>query len=282
MQYGVTIYINDSRAIAELTREAESAGWDGFFIPDAIGIDTKGFPASPWYDPEITLAAMATLTERIRIGTFISAVTRRRPWKLARQIETLDRLSRGRVILSVGLGAAEHDGGFYKVGEAMDLKTRGQLLDETLAIMAGLWTGKPFSFTGEHYHVDEMTMLPPPVQSPRVPIWVVGVWPKEKSMRRALRWDGIIPQQYGATPDQGTASPDKYAAIKKYIEQHRDDPGPFDIVTGGTSPAKSRKQAIENVRRYEEAGTTWWIENIWSHDPEAALKLIKAGPPRSD
>jgi alkanesulfonate monooxygenase SsuD/methylene tetrahydromethanopterin reductase-like flavin-dependent oxidoreductase (luciferase family) len=282
MQYGLTVYVNDPRAIAELTREAESAGWDGFFIPDALGIETKDFPAAPWYDPEVTLAAMVMRSERIRIGTFISAVTRRRPWKLARQIGTLDQLSNGRIILAVGLGAADGDGGFYKVGEAMDLKTRAALLDETLAIMAGLWTGQPFSFSGEHYQVQEMTMLPPPVQKPRVPIWVVGVWPKPKSMQRALRWDGIIPQKYGATPDQATAIPAEYAAIKKYIEEHRSESGAFEIVTGGSTPANSRKKAIEKVESYARAGATWWIENIWSHDPEKASARIKKGPPRPD
>jgi hypothetical protein len=280
MQYGVTVYVNNPRAIVELTREAESAGWDGFFIPDALGIDTKGFPASPWYDPEMTLAAMAMQTERIRIGTFISAVTRRRPWKLARQIQTLDQLSNGRVILGVGLGAAEDDGGFYKVGEAMDLKMRAALLDETLAIMNGLWSGQPFSFSGEHYHVQEMTMLPTPVQRPRVPIWVVGVWPKQKSMQRALRWDGIIPQKYRGTPDQATADPAEYATIRKYIEEHRSESGPFEIVTGGSTPANSHKKAIEKVQSYARAGATWWIENIWAHEPEKASARIKKGPPR--
>src|SRR6185503_20835453 len=93
-------------------------------------------------------------------------------------------------------GAAEDDGGFFKVGEAMDIKVRAELLDEGLAIVAGLWSGKPFKFNGGHYTIKEMTMLPAPVQSPRIPVWVPGVWSKEKSMRRALNWDGIIPQKY--------------------------------------------------------------------------------------
>ena len=61
------------------------------------------------------------------------------------------------------------------LGEAMDLKVRAKMLDEGLEILAGLWSGKPFSFSGEHYRVKKMAMLPPPVQSPRIPLWVVGV-----------------------------------------------------------------------------------------------------------
>ena len=109
-----------------------------------------------------------------------------------------------------------------------------------------------------------------------------GVWPKPKSMQRALRWDGIIPQKYGATPDLATANPDEYATIKNYIDQHRDESGPFEIVIGGSTPANSRKKAIEKVDAYARAGATWWIENIWSPDPEKASARIKKGPPRPD
>src|SRR6185295_20369401 len=130
----------------------------------------------------VVLAAMAMRTTRVRIGTIITPVPRRRPWKLARETVTIDELSRGRLILGAGLGAAEFDGGFYKVGEAMDLKVRAQRLDEGLAVVAGLWSGKPFSFKGEHYNVDSMTMLPAPIQSPRIPVWVPGVWRRSKSM----------------------------------------------------------------------------------------------------
>src|SRR5215813_8984094 len=147
MKYGIEIQGGEPGTVGELAHAAEEAGWDGVFIADALAIGFTGQPEIPWFDTQVALAVIAMRTERIRIGTLIVAVTRRRPWKLAREIMTLDHLSGGRLILGVGLGAAEHDGGFYKVGEAMALKTRGQLLDETLAIMAGLWTGKPFSFT---------------------------------------------------------------------------------------------------------------------------------------
>ena len=94
--------------------------------------------------------------------------------------------------MPVGLGALE-DGGFAKVGEATDRKVRAELLDEGLDILTGLWSGKPFHFQGKHYHLDEMTFQPPPVQSPRIPIRVVRAWPSMKSMQRVLRYDGLLP-----------------------------------------------------------------------------------------
>jgi hypothetical protein len=284
MQYGFIIESADIRSFGGLALEAEQAGWDAIFVADAIAIETPQVAAFPWFDPWVVLAAMAANTQRIRLGTMITPVPRRRPWKLARETSTLDHLSAGRVILAVGLGAARDDGGFYKVGEAMELKVRAQLLDEGLEILDGLWGGKPFSFAGQHHRVEGMTMLPAPMQSPRIPVWVVGVWPKPKSMHRALKWDGIIPQKYKASPSEIMMKPSDIEAIKRFVDEHRIEDTPFDIVAGGQTPAKSRKRALETVRPYIDAGATWWIESVWSADPskgvEKARARIKQGPPR--
>jgi Luciferase-like monooxygenase len=280
MQYGFVIEGGDARSIIELTQEAEAADWDGVFIADAIDIGMgKDSPPFPWFDPWIVLAAMAMRTERIRIGTMITPVPRRRPWKLARETATLDHLSGGRLILGVGLGAAQDDGGFYKVGESTDLKVRAQKLDEGLAILAGLWSGKPFSFNGEHYRVEKMAMLPPPIQSPRIPVWVPGVWTKEKSMQRALNWDGIIPQKYRSMERM---TPDEVRELKHYIDQHRSQTTPYDIVAGGTTPGSNRKQAIKKVRPFAEAGATWWLESSMMYSWEKLRERLKKGPPRPD
>ena len=275
MRYGFTLNGGDNfRQLVEFAVDAEAAGWDGFFLPDAIAIETKQFPALPFFDPWVLLGAMAIRTERIRLGTFLTALPRRRPWKLAREVVTLDHLSQGRAILAVGLGAAEDDGGFYKVGEEMDIRIRAQRLDEGLEILAGLWQGKPFSFTGEHYNLDQMTQLPPPVQKPRVPIWVPGVWPKPKSIDRTIRWDGIIPQA-------ARLKPETVAQIRQYVLERRATKDPFDIIVGGSTPGavKDRKKAAAKVRPFADAGTTWWIESLWSGD---VRKRIQQGPPRLD
>lgn len=285
MRYGFIIPGGDVRAIAELTCEAETAGWDGVFIPDCISIETKNFPASPWFDPWVVLAVMAMRTERVRIGTVVTAVSRRRPWKLARETATLDHLSNGRIILSVGLGAAEDDAGFHKVGEAMDIKVRARRLDEGLEVLAGLWSGRPFSYRGEHYNVEEMTMLPPPVQSPRIPIWVVGVWPRMKSMRRALRWDGVLPQKRRNDPSGFQVTPADIQAITKLVAEEPPRATPFDIVVQGETPGGNRQRAVETVGPFAEAGATWWMEAMWSSPPDASnldtvRTRIQQGPPR--
>ena len=278
MQYGFVIEGGDPLGITELTQEAEAAGWDGIFIADAIDIGFPNSPPLPWFDPWVVLAAMAMRTERIRIGTLITPVSRRRPWKLARETVTLDHLSNGRLIFGVGLGAANDDGGFFKVGEAIDLKTRAQRLDEGLAILAGLWTGRPFSFSGEHYDVKEMTLLPAPVQTPRIPVWVPGVWTKEKSMQRTLQWDGIIPQKYKSM-QRMTA--DEVRELKEYVVKHRSSSEPFDIVVGGTTPGGNRKRAAKVVGEFEKAGATWWLESAMVSWNKLG-KRIKQGPPRLD
>jgi len=276
MKFGFMIEGGDVNTISELAQEAEAAGWDGVFIADAIDIGFPNAPPFPWFDPWIVLAAMAARTERIKIGTIIAAITRRRPWKVARETTTLDHLSKGRVIFGVGLGATE-DGGFSKVGEPVDLKTRAQILDESLAIISGLWTGKPFSFTGERYKVEEMTMLPPPIQNPRIPIWVPGVWTKPKSMTRALRWDGIIPQKYKSM-QRMTASEVK--ELKRYVDQNRSSEGPFDIVVSGTTPGGRSKKAISMIEPFVAAGATWWLESAMTLSMEKLRKRIQQGPMR--
>lgn len=279
MQYGFVIDSGDPNAICELTREAEAAGWDGVFVADAVDIGMPNHPPLPWFDPWVVLTAMALCTERIRIGTIITPVPRRRPWKLARETVTLDQLSKGRLIFGAGLGAAEHDGGFHKVGEAMDIKVRAQLLDEGLAILVGLWSGKPFSFSGDHYKVKEMTMLPTPVQAPRIPVWVPGVWTKEKSMERALTWDGIIPQKYKSMEQM---TPAEVRELKEFVGNHRSAGAPFDIVVGGTTPGGNRKRATAKVAPFAEAGATWWLESMMMFTWDKLLKRVKQGPPRSD
>lgn len=279
MKYGFVIEGGDASSTSELSQEAEAAGWDGVFIADAINIEMPNSPPFPWFDPWIVLAAMAMRTERIRIGTMITPVPRRRPWKLVRETVTLDHLSKGRLIFGAGLGAAEDDGGFFKVGEAMDLKVRAERLDEGLAILAGLWSGKPFSFSGAHYDMKEMTMLPAPVQSPRIPVWVPGVWTKEKSMRRALRWDGIIPQKYKSMERM---TPEEVLELKKFVDHHRSSSAPFDIVVGGTTPGGNRKRAATTVSAFEEAGATWWLESLMASSCDKLRKRIKQGPPCLD
>jgi len=280
MRFGFIIPGGNLHTIISLAREAEAAGWDGVFYWDGIYIDSAGEMFDPW----VTLAAIADATTHVRIGAIISPLSRRRPWKLARETVTLDHLSNGRLVLPVGLGALE-DGGFGKVGEPTDRHTRAELLDESLEILTGLWTGRPFAFRGTHYHLDEMTFLPPPVQQPRIPIWVVGAWPRERSMRRALRYDGILPDKLNPDGTRDELMPADVRDIRAYVTARRgvDDGDAFEIVVEGTTPGDDLARAADVVAEWAEAGATWWNEAMWDamREPERVRTRILQGPPRT-
>lgn len=271
MKFGFVFPGGDAPTAVELAQEVEAAGWDGFFMWEPVwGVDA-------W----VTLAAVAMRTERICIGTMLTPVSRRRPWKLASETATLDHLSNGRVILSVGLGAL--DTGFYNFGEETNRRIRAELLDEGLDIVTGLWDGQPFNYSGKHYEVRETSFHPPPppVQKPRIPIWVVGAWPRMKSMRRVLRYDGLLPAKMN---DDGTfdeVSPDDIRAMKTFVDENRSLTTRFDIVMEGMTPGDDAGKAVEKVQPWAEAGATWWIEAMWSApDLDVVRARIKQGPPR--
>jgi hypothetical protein len=272
MKFGFVFPKGDARTAAEFAHQAEQAGWDGFFVWEPVwGVDA-------W----VSLAAAAMRTDRIRLGTMITPVSRMRPWKLASETATLDNLSGGRVILSVGLGAL--DTGFAAFGEVTDRKTRAELLDEGLEILTGLWRGQPFRYVGKHYQVQETDFLlpPPPVQQPRIPIWVVGAWPRQKSMQRALGYDGLLPAIMGENGQvrMSPATPAEIGTIKAFVDANRVEETPYDIVVEGETPGENRSRAREVVRPYAEAGATWWIEAMWTAPSlEGVLERIKQGPP---
>jgi alkanesulfonate monooxygenase SsuD/methylene tetrahydromethanopterin reductase-like flavin-dependent oxidoreductase (luciferase family) len=278
LRYGFLIPTGDPRTVAELAHEVEEAGWDGVFYWDGICVGDMDT-----FDPWVVMAAMAMRTERVRIGAVLTPPARRRPWKLARETVALDHLSGGRLVLPVGLGAID-DGGFSKVGEPTDRKVRARLLDESLEILTGLWSGEPFSYRGEHYRLEEMTFLPPPVQRPRIPVWVVGAWPSKRSMGRALRYDGVLAATAGGSAESPGVTPETIREIKEYVGENRAETTPFDIVWEGQTPGEDPGQAASIVRPYAEAGATWWIESPWTppNEPDDLRVRIKQGPPRLD
>ncbi len=278
MRYGIVLTTGGPRLAADLAAEAEAAGWDGVFTFDAIAIGD-----GEMHDPWIVLAAIAMRTERVTIGAAVFAPARRRPWKLAREAVSLDLLSNGRLVLPVGLGATD-DLGFGNVGEPTSARDRAERLDEALAILDGLQTGEPFAFEGAHYRFGPMTFRPRPVQRPRIPVWVVGAWPHERSMRRAARWDGIYVQALG--PDGRPASgPDVLPDIVDWLRRERPPElreRPFEIVVDGVTPADDPSRAAAIAQAHEAAGATWWIEADWEAVTVEALRArIAAGPPRA-
>jgi alkanesulfonate monooxygenase SsuD/methylene tetrahydromethanopterin reductase-like flavin-dependent oxidoreductase (luciferase family) len=282
VKYGVTLpnmgRYSDARTLSDLARVAEEAGWDGFFLWDTLHYQAEEQPVC---DPWIALAAIAMRTERIKIGTMVAAPTRRRPWKLARETVTLDHLSQGRLILGVGAGDGS-DRGFTYFGEERDARQRAKVLDESLAILQGLWSGQPFSYSGEYYHIQEITFLPPPVQVPRIPIWIGGMWPRKGPMSRAAHLDGINAFTKRDDGTFGDLTPAEIQHLKRFMEEHRTTPTPFDIVTGGrVFDAVHDEQARALLRAHAAAGTTWCLENIWpQRDFDGVRASIQQGPPQ--
>jgi alkanesulfonate monooxygenase SsuD/methylene tetrahydromethanopterin reductase-like flavin-dependent oxidoreductase (luciferase family) len=280
VQFGVFLPnfgpFGDCDTLVELACSAEQCGWDGLFIWDHILVDNVN--PQPIVDPWVALAAVAAETERIRIGALITPVARRRPWKLARETVSLDRLSQGRLIFAAGLGFPAHEE-FEILGEDGDGRVRAEKLDEGLEILAGLWSGEPTSFSGKHYEIGPVTFLPPPAQEPRPPIWIAGWWPRKPPFRRAARWDGVFPELVGGE----VPSPEHLGEIVAYVSQYRQRADAFDVVLNGYTPDPP-KRAANVIEPYAEAGLTWWLERIEPRrlfSVDGAHSRILSGPPSS-
>jgi alkanesulfonate monooxygenase SsuD/methylene tetrahydromethanopterin reductase-like flavin-dependent oxidoreductase (luciferase family) len=256
---------------ADLAVLAEQAGWDGIFIWET------GYGVDPW----ALLAAVAVRTSRIRLGTMLTPLPWRRPWKLASQVATLDQLSGGRAILAVGLGAC--DAGMPRTGEVTDLRGRAERLDQGIDLIRELWAGGR-SYQSRHYTYTEGTVdlarAVRPVQE-RIPIWVVGAWPRPRSMLRVLRCDGVIPQ-YQLDGRDGT--PDDAAELRAWLARRGAGPG-LDMIAEGETPTGDRAAAARAVGPWAEAGCTWWLETRWEMPHDSAERMaqvrdrITAGPP---
>ncbi len=264
---------SDPKTLVHAAIQAEKHGWDGFFLWDHLVEWEKRVPIS---DSFTTLAAIAVKTSRIKLGTTLTPLPRLKPWIAARQTATLDQLSNGRLVLGVGLGAKESCD-YSRFGESEDNKILAEKLDESLEIITGLWTGKPCSHGGKHYKVGRTTFLPVPKQKPRIPIWVGGFWPREGPFKRAARWDGVIPL---VLPER-LPQPNDIQEILAYIKRHGRTKTPFDVVNIGWTTGSNRDRDSEKVAAYRDAGTTWWLESLFTKrdSPDGMLNRIREGPP---
>lgn len=263
---------SDVRLMAELAHEAEEAGWDGFFVWDHIG-SGPDWP-DPFADPWIALTAMALATERIKLGPIITPLPRRRPWKVAREAVTLDHLSRGRLVLGVGIGT-DRVREYSCFGEEASNKLHGEKLDEALEVLTRLWSGETFSYAGKHYQLTDACFLPTPVQSPRVPIWVAGIWPNKKPFRRAAQWDGVCP-----IASDRELTPQDYRELTAYVRSQRTSAAPIDILAAGQTSGTDRALDAATVSPFAAAGVTWWQEAFGpGHSLEGVRTRIRQGPP---
>ncbi|MQA01884.1 MAG: LLM class flavin-dependent oxidoreductase [Streptosporangiales bacterium] len=285
MRYSVNIPnfgdFQDPRAVADLARRAEEAGWDGLWVWDHVLHERS--QARELADPWVLLTAAALATERIKLGAMVTPLARRRPIKLAREVITLDRLTGGRMVFGAGLGAPIEDE-FGRFGEPTDARVLAAHLDEGLDALALLWSGEPASYRGKHVTLDDVLCVPTPVQRPRVPVWVAGKWPNKPPMRRAARWDGVIPLL--TDTEEGVVPPvAEVRDLVGYVDDQRAASGrtdlPFDVVVGGTTPTDP--SGGEQVAALAEAGATWWDERIPFGDDldrlAPMLRRVEHGPP---
>jgi alkanesulfonate monooxygenase SsuD/methylene tetrahydromethanopterin reductase-like flavin-dependent oxidoreductase (luciferase family) len=270
-----------ARIIADLAREAEEAGWDGLFIWDDVAGNEVDM-----VDPCVALSAAALVTHRIRLGALITPLPRRRPWKFARETVSLDHLSVGRLVVGVGTGGG--DSQWADFGEESNHKVRGDMLDEALEIITGLWSGEPFHHDGPYYHIKGTRFRPAALQKPRIPIWVGGIWPNKRPLARMARWDGMYPLFFHA--QSAAEAFQQFQGAVKTVRELRQTATPFDVIALGATPTGQPDASASTVRPYAAAGATWWLESIgpqrmgkpgdelWTYDQLRARVLD--GPPR--
>jgi probable F420-dependent oxidoreductase len=272
MRYGIDVAIIGELAdpgwVVELARAAEAAGWQALFVWDHLAF-VWGVPSA---DPWVVLAAVAQATTSLRLGPAVTPLPRRRPVTVAHALATLDRLSNGRVVLGAGLGGVPVE--YAAFGEPDDAGQRAQRLDEALCVIDALCRGDLVRHAGGHYRVDGVALAPPPVQRPRVPIWIGGG--SRAALRRAARWDGWI---IGGDDEQGrmVLPPQRLAADIGYLRRHRVDAGDHEVaLIGASAPGDGAM-----IREYADAGATWWLEHIHGKRGSLADLMVRvaAGPP---
>ena len=260
----------DAGAIGELAGTAEQAGWDGVFCWDHMLYDPVGRGVA---DTTVALTAIAMSTSRVRFGPLVMALARRRPWKVAREVASLDALSGGRLVLGVGNG---DDLDFAPVGDPAPARERAAVLDESLDLLRRfLEEDGPITHRGDAFEVADVQLHARTVQE-HVPVWVAGRWPHRRPLRRAARWDGVVP----LWPGFAVPSPEELATCLQVVHDARVGTGREGHAFDGVLWIQSDEQPKHPPAAYAEVGVTWWVQ---AFDPRADLdavrRRVEAGPP---
>ena len=277
MRFGVYCanfgFFGEARPLIDLAVLAEECGWDGFFVYDHI----VPFPGRAVHsvDTWTVLAAVADRTELV-LGPMVTPAARRLPWELARQATAVDRLSGGKLVLGVGLGAASD---FDAFGDSSSAVERGDRLDESLALLREFWSGEPVHHSGASWRISGARLVPGPLG--RVPIWVAGRYGSRRPLRRAARFDGFFPINTKWDPAD-LLTPAQLAEMLAVVRAERGDLDGFEVVTAGYSESSSRETVAHRIAPYAEAGATWWFETLEPRrgDLEELRERVRIGPPR--
>lgn len=280
MRYGIFVpllgeFAEPSRAV-QLAREAEAAGWDGFFVSDLAESEVGPTEA----DACIVAAAIAATTTSMQLGLVTPAADRRRPWVLARQSAIVDHLSQGRLVFGTGVGHASwHANLMVPAGQGDDTDARTSLFEESLAVLLLCWSGEPVRHEGRWMQVDSPPFLPTPLQRPRIPVWVSAEWPQRTSLRRAAHLDGIMP----VFTEAGSGEPPDVEDVRAVREELRQlgTPAQHDLALRGVLGPQWAGESLDLLRKLENAGATWWFETVLPTETAASVSArVTAGPPK--
>jgi probable F420-dependent oxidoreductase len=269
MKFGVALGALNPRVHEDATLEAERLGFESAWLPEHL-VFTRAMsrsphpgeehppvpPDTPIYDAFAYLAYLAARTDTLRLGTHVFNVGLRHPFTVARGVQTVDLLSKGR--FEFGIGASWLEEEWRATG--LDFATRGRRVDEILEICKRLWTEPTVTHHGEFFSFDEVVFEPKPVQQPRPPILVGGE--SKAALRRAARlgdgWLGM-----GHTFESAAAQIDRLRALlAEYERPSAGDPA-FQIIVGGA--VESRADAT----RWEDLGVTRMIVSPWRRSSDA-------------
>ena len=244
----------DPAVLCSLAVEAEAAGWDGFFMWDHVV--AQPLVADPW----VTLGAVAARTSRLRLGPLVTSLGRRRPWKVALEASTLQRLSGGRLVLGVGAGTPQD---FSPFGEPLP---RGEAMSEGVELLRSLLSGELVDHRGALFRASGVRFAPV-----EVPLWVGGMWPRSVPFRAAAFADGVVPAVFDES-GLAVVSPDDAARIKAdFVADGGPADGDLAIWAGG---------GFSEVKAYEEAGVTWMQSDGGARSLAELRSFVLAGPPR--
>jgi len=248
----------DPSVLVDIAVAAEEQGFDGVFLWDHVYRPS----ADPreMLDPWVVLGAQSLATNAIRLGPMVTPLTRRRPIKLAREVLTVDHLSKGRLTLGLGLGV-DSGGELTRFGEIVDAKQRGDRLDEGIELLLAFWTGQEVDHRGQAFVADGVTVLPRPAQAPRPPLWFAARGGSAKRpLRRAARFDGLVPIELEDV--------DHLSRMLDVIIDERGSLDGFDTMVG------TGLDVVEVERR----GATWSYHSFPTHaSPAEVFEFIDRG-----